>query len=288
MKGLRYIVLIGLFVSSFAAAQKVSLNVSKQGILLGEQFTVALKVFVPAGKEIQWFQVDSIPHFEIIDKSKIDSLKEGTDLILQQKLVLTSWDSGSRILPPFILPNTSERTQPVKIEVSYTSPWDPNKDYNPVKDIIEVEKPERTTWYWYVIGALLLLLLFILLFPKGKKPKEKKRVVVNAYDKAISELKILQQTIDTKDYKEWFTALINILRNYLYHKRDFELHTKTSDYLVVYLSKENLDKTFQNDLLQILRLSDVVKFAKYEPTLIQKEESLQTIKKTIQTIEGKA
>jgi hypothetical protein len=288
MKTVRYIFFISLLITSFASAQQVSINVSKQRILLGEPFTISLKVFAPAGKNIQWFKIDSIPHFEILERSKVDSLREGNDFIIQQNLILTSWDSGSRILPPLILPNSNSRTQPIKIEVAFTSPWDPNKDYNPVKDIIDVQQPERTTWYWFVIAALFLLLLLILIFPKNKKPKQKKKVVVNAYDIAMKELKELQQRADSAQNKEWYTALINVFRNYLYHKKDIESHAKTSDDLAVLLRKENLDTGFQSQLLQTLRLSDAVKFAKYEASTEQKEESIQTIKKAIQTIEGKA
>lgn len=286
MKNLRHIVLILFLAPLFAAGQQLSLSVSKQRILLGEPFTVSLKVFAPSGVKVQWLQIDSIPHFEILDRSKIDSLREGNDFIIQQNYTLTSWDSGSMVLPPFQLPGTAQRTKPVRIEVAYTSPWDPNKDYNPVKDIIEVEKPERTTWYWYVALGLLLLLILILIFPRDKKPKPKKKIVVNAYDQAMKELASLEQKTEAPN-KEWYTSLVDVLRNYIYYKKDIETHSKTSDELSIVLHKENMGATLESQVLQTLRLSDAVKFARYDASRVQKEESLQTIKKAIQTLEGK-
>lgn len=274
--------------SSLLYAQRVvvSAEVDKQRILIGEPIQLTLKGIVPSGADVEWFKVDSFPHFEIMQRSKIDSQLNGNELVLKQVLTITSWDSGSRQLPAFFMAR-SNRTKPIPVEVGYT-PFDPKQDYHDVKDILDVAGAERTTWYWYLAGAILLLLLALLLFPGRKKKTAPAGFVPDEgiYKTSLARLEKLKQQGGTEP-KLFHTELINIFRDYLHKRKNIQSHAKTTDDLGVQLNALQLPAEKYKQVLQTLRLSDLVKFARYQSTPAEQQASLEIIKESIIEIENK-
>lgn len=269
----------------FAAAQriKVQAEVTRQEILIGEQFQLRLTATAPAAQNIRWFDFKMIPHFEILSRSKIDTQLNGKIKTLQQTLTMTSWDSGRWQLPAFSLPG-SNRTRPIPITISF-SPFDPKQDYHDVKDILPAPQQNRITWYWYVIGLVLLGILLWLLFP-GKKKKKEVVLSESAYKKALHELDILNKKAQTEtDPKFFYTSLIHIFREYLYHRKGIQSFSKTTDDLGRQIGSLSLPADQYQQVLETLQMSDFVKFAKYRPAPSENQESFQTIKKAIVTIE---
>ena len=50
-------------------------------------------------KLIRFFQLDSLPHFEFLNKQKIDTTNTGTGTVLSQVIRITSFDSGHWVIP---------------------------------------------------------------------------------------------------------------------------------------------------------------------------------------------
>ena len=273
-----------LFISLNSVGQKkiVSASVDRTSIFIGEQIKLTLETDLSEGS---FAEIDSIPHFEILEKSKIDSQVSNNKISLKQTYTITSFDSGKWVLT---LNDFQLKTKPISINVTF-SPFDPKQEYHDIKDIIPVQKPKRTTWYWYLVGAALLLILILLFFPKGKK--EKKVVIENkdAYKNALTELENLRKERSfEKDPKVYYTQLIQVFRKYLSQRKGIQSHTKTTDDLAVQIKSLNINGNGYTNLLQTLRLSDAVKFAKFNPDVSTNETSLNTIKESIQQIEGKA
>ncbi|MBD0332854.1 MAG: hypothetical protein ICV66_09370 [Chitinophagaceae bacterium] len=262
----------------------MSASVNKQRILIGEQFQLTLEATFLKNQKYSWFRIDTIPHFEILSKAKIDTTSDGNQLKLSQQLTLTSWDSGKWQIPAFSL--SSLRTKPLTITVAFSSPFDPNQPYHDIKDILEVERPIRTTWYWYLIGAVLLLLLFILLFPRRKKGN-KEVLKEDAYKYAMKQLKNLEQRgFSFHDPKDFYTELVLIFRTYLHQRKNIQSFYKTTDDLAVQIGQLNLAPDLYKELLQTLRSSDMVKFAKFQPQQSDNQQSFEVIKNSIVAIEN--
>src|ERR671929_972963 len=106
MKGWIYVISFFLIVSttSFAQSSAVTATTDKQKILIAEYLRLNLKAVFPRNQPIKWFTFDTLPHFEVLNKSKIDSQLNGSSIQLQQTYLLTSWDSGRWQLPSFHLP----------------------------------------------------------------------------------------------------------------------------------------------------------------------------------------
>ena len=143
MTGRIITILFFLFYTKVGLTQKTNATatVDRAQILIGEPFTLTIEATVPnAG---YWPAIDTLPHFEIM-QSKIDSQQNGEGLQIRHTLTLTSWDSGKWNIPPFIIRGLN-RTKPIPITVSFSSPFDPNQEYHDVKDIMEGERPARET-----------------------------------------------------------------------------------------------------------------------------------------------
>lgn len=283
MKGFILLVLIS-FISFSVTAQKVTATADKQKILIGEQFNLKLQANFDKNEPLDFFDVDSISRFEILDKSEIDTSNFNDGLALIQNLTMTSWDSGKIQIAPFVLGRY--QTKPLVIDVAYSPhPFDTTKPYHDIHDILEVKHPIESTWYWYLIGLLVLILLFLLFFPKGK-PRAKGEFVSDegAYKRALKKLDALQKKTDV-DRKLFYTELIQVFREYLHKRKNIYSFSKTTEDLSAQIEKLNMDKDQYQQLVQTLLLSDFVKYAKYQPTKEENQTSVNDIRESIVVIE---
>jgi LPXTG-motif cell wall-anchored protein len=284
-----FIGLLLLLCGSVLCAQKnspVIASTDKSKILLGEQFDIVIGARFTSEATLSFFNIDSLPHFEIVQKTKIDTERTDNNIVLTQKITLTSFDSGRWQIPPIPLPGTQLKTKPITINVVFTSPFDPNQEYHDVKDILSVKKPTESQWYWYLIGGILLLLLFVLLFPRKKKNPNEIKLDANAYRTAIADLQNLKKEhLAEKDIKAFYVRLVDVFRTYLNKGKGLQSFSKTTDDLSMQVLDLNLTSDIYNELVQTLRLSDAVKYAKFAPNAEESNHSMETIRKTIDAIE---
>lgn len=276
-----------LFAAGISAQTGITVNasVNKKRILIGEHVQLTFRADIPENEPIGFFTIDSIPHFEFLEKQKIDTSNTSSGTILTQVIRITSFDSGHWVIPSFYFAD-SIRTDSIPMDVVF-SDFDPKQDYHDIKDVIDVEvKKEQPWWWWYAAGGGLLILLLLLYFLLRKKKKPaivKLELPVDPYEDALKQLEQAQK--NKKDSKVYYTTLVDIFRQYIHRKKDIHSGQKTTDDLIIQLrdldvSKENFDK-----LAQALRLSDFVKFAKYQPDETDDKNMLETIRQSIMTIE---
>ena len=171
------------------------------------------------------------------------------------------------------------------IDVGFT-PFDSAQDYHDVKDIMEVGKPKKATWYWYLVGAVLLLFVFLLLFP-NKKKKVGSEVFISdlgIYKTSLYRLEQLQKNPDAEP-KGFYTELVSIFRDYLHKRIGIQSYSKTTDDIGVQIGSLGLQDQTYRLLLQTLGMTDLVKYARYESLQSEKTEALQIIKENIVAIE---
>ena len=275
------LILFSFFFVHTLQAQDVRLTLDRTRILIGEQMNMDIEADFKTGP-VSWITLDSLPHFEILDRSKIDTIRKGDLLQLHQRFLLTSWDSGRWQLAPIALGAT--KTKPVTIDVAF-SKMDPNQDYHDVKDILGMKQPEVSTWYWYLIFIGVLIILFLLFFPKEKKKEEAGFVPdEGAYKAALRKLEQLK-TADIKDNKQLYTELIQIFREYLEKRKNIRSFSKTTDDLSLQISELSLPRDQFSELVQMLRLSDLVKFAQFQPAREENRQSIQVAEENIMLIE---
>jgi hypothetical protein len=276
------------FVIVSHSQNKISIraNVDKNHIVIGEQIHLNLEADFPLHEPMRFFLIDSIPHFEILDRRKIDTMDNNEGIKLSQALTLTSFDSGHWVIPALELPGDKPLfTDSIPMDIGF-SPFDPNQDYHDIKDVIDVQaqKKKKEDWYWYVIASVVLVAAIVyFLLRKKKKPTVSKVLPVDPFTEAKQELEKLQR--ENLPAKLFYTRLVDIFRLYVLRRKEIASLQKTTDDLVVQLRSLKLPENDFNKLAQMLRMSDFVKFAKYEPSDTDKQESFKIIKSSIETIQ---
>ena len=284
---------VSIIISFFSFSQTkivAQAAVDRNKIVIGEPVLFSIQVTIPSGQPLHFFEIDTIPHFEFLKKEKVDTAVGNNTITLKQVFNITSFDSGHWVIPSFVLPGTKKvRSDSIGMDVGF-APFDRDKDYNDVKDIIDVnpEEPDNS-WYWYAAGAALVFVILMIYLLTRKKPKTKVTVqpAVDPYAQAMKELQQLQkENLPAKEeIKMYYSKLVDIFRLYIFHKKQLQSLQKTTDHLVVQMKSLNLNEERFNQLAQALRLSDFVKFAKYIPGDEDNRAAFEAIKKSIEEIE---
>ena len=282
------ITIVAVFIAVCGVAQSkttVKATIDKSQILIGEPIRLTLEADIPENEAIRFFQFDSLPHFEFLDKQKIDTSNTGRGTVLLQVIQITSFDSGHWVIPSFRL-GENIATDTLPVEVRFSS-FNPEQPYHDIKDIIEVtpkEEKKKEKWWQLVAGAALLLILLVLLFRKKKKPVvQVVKQPVDPYKEAIKQLEKLQE--EKPEAKQYYSRLVDIFREYIAAKKGIHSLQATTNDFVVQLKSLNLPGEQFNDLAQSLRLGDFVKFAKYIPSPEDDKNTFSTIYGSIQHIE---
>ena len=270
----------------------VKATVNKNAILIGEPVQLTLEVKVPLGTDISWFSQDSIPHFEFVEKGRLDSLLTNDIKSFRQDIILTSFDSGTQVIPPMrlLVNGTTYQTDSANIEVSF-SKYDPGKDYHDIKDIVDIQNPYAKYIPWAVAGITLLSLIVAVYFIQKKQftkavAEEKAVSKLSPYDEAIKSLAELkkQQLAKNGQVKLYYTRLNDILRQFMLRKLQVASMVKTNDELVLQLRQLNISNEQFSQLAQALRMSDFVKFAKYLPDEKNNEENFSIIQSSVELL----
>jgi hypothetical protein len=268
-----------------AAAQgnmQIKTSVDKNKILIGEPLKFTVEVTVPSNYNGRLPVVDSIEHFEFLQPVQTDSFFEANSKALKTVYTLTSFDSGHWVIPSFTL-NAKIKSDTILVDVSF-SPFNPEQEYHDIKDIIEVKPEEKKDWLWYAVaGTVLILLLIYFLLRKKQQPVPVAAPALNAYEEAVKQLaELKKQNLAGKDFH---TRLVEIFKLYVLRKKNILTLQKTTDDLVMQLRTAMADKDKYSQVQQVLRLSDFVKFAKYQSTDEDDATAFETIKNIIQYLE---
>jgi len=289
------ITLVFLIVCFSLSAQGIRSSVDKNTILIGERVTYTLAVDLPSPEYTVSINIpDSIPHFEILEKNGGNGKDKDGNIVWQQKIVFTSFDSGSFIFPGLLYRinhlNTASQTlstNQVKIEVGYML-LDKGGLPRDIKSILNVEFVD---WFWAYIAVGILLLLIILFFVWRYFRKKKKVVVpVNtkgAYEEALLALEDLKKANEQRSLgvKEYHTKLADILRNYYGRTVNQNFSNKTTQEILMKLKSHELKAETASHATEALATGDAVKFAKYNSSYTENEAALNYLKIAIEEIE---
>ncbi len=284
-----------LFACFSLSAQAIRSSVDKNAILIGERITYTLTVDLPSPEYTVSINIpDSIPHFEILEKNGGNGKDQKGNFVWQQKIVFTSFDSGSFTFPGLTYRinrlNTASQplsTNQVKIEVGYM-PLDEGGLPRDIKSILNVEFID---WFWIYVGAGILLLLVILFFV-WRYFRKKKKVVApisakGAYEEALLALEDLKKANEQRSLgvKEYHTRLADVLRSYYGRTVNQNFSNKTTQEILMKLKSHELKAETASHATEALATGDAVKFAKYNSSYTENEAALNYLKTVIEEIE---
>lgn len=274
-----------LFLAVAANAQRIkaTASIDSTNILLGDQVKLFLEIDYPKNVEVTFPNLPDtlIDHIEILDQSEIDTfgLDDENFQKLIQSFLITSFDSGSYHIPPFwfkidldgridSIPTNGVTLNVYSMAIDTTrGPTDIKYPYDAPVTLKEVIP--------YILGIILIaaILFFIFyaikrkrnnkpIFVIPKKPKEPAYIVALRELDRIKHEKIWQQG----KTKQYYSEVTETLRKYIEDRFEIQAMEQTSDETIESFRKQKgllKDKSF-NNLSQILKLADLVKFAKYQ------------------------
>lgn len=282
----------------FSSAQKLTASANKIKVEIGEpvEVTYQLNDFDTKLYNINyWVNLsDTFNHLELLQTLKTDTLSSNQLFKIVQKYQVTGFEAGNWQIPSIKIAIENKQTKVVDTITTIDLPLQviaadasALKDFNDIKPIEEVEG--NTNWFLIgsIIIALLILAITIVVFNRKRKPIIKPAVVDNntllktlqAIDTLVSK-----QLIQQQQHKQFYVELIDICRQF----SDTVLHQQTkyatTDEYMLQVKGWVGAETIQTKYFQLLRLADVVKFAKYIPNDVMSENAITTAKEMVNTL----
>jgi len=263
---------------------KATASIDSTNILLGDQVKLFLEIDHPKNVDIEFPQVPDtlLEKIEVLNRSGIDTFEHDDESFQKQiqSYLITSFDSGTYRIPPYwfkldldghidSVPSNGVTLRVHSIPIDTTrGPTDIKMPYDAPLTLKEVTP--------YILGIILIgaILFFILysikrkkqnkpIFTLPKKPKEPAHIIALRELDRIKSEKLWQKG----KTKQFYSEVTEALREYIEDRFEIQAMEQTSDETIErFRARPGLlkDKTFEN-LSQILKLADLVKFAKYKP-----------------------
>jgi flagellar basal body-associated protein FliL len=263
-------------ISSFS--QQVKIATDTTSIQIGEELRLKLSVEVEQTDLVVFPEAKAMGLLEVIASYKIDTLKNSKTYILNKEYGLTQFDSGHYVIPQQKININGKmfNSDSLQVEIRDVVVDTTKQKLYDIKPVIEVEKPSEgfPMWIMYVIIGLLVLagILYVLFFRKSKAEREAEQKLP-PYEDAIQHLIALDnnELLANHEYKKYYSELTDVLKRYLDEKVYDNALESTSDELIEKLEllrdsgKLPISKEILSELTNVLRTSDLVKFAKSQP-----------------------
>lgn len=288
------LLLIIPFISALdTKAQSISVEAGIDSTMLwiGQQAKLSFRVDQTPEMQVQFpYFSDTIPGgLDIVEPVKIDSThnSEGR-LIIKHDYVVTAFEDSLLYIPsmPFVVGDDTVWSNSLSLKV--VQPFELDMESNTIADIKPVYKP-RFNWKAFFFWTLLILLviaLVVIIFIFVRKYIQKKPIF-ETDDKLpdlppyVVALAALNKIKDEKLWqqgrlKEYFTELTDTIRQYVDGVYGVNAMEMTSDEILSSLAfMRREQKESYAKLQDILKLSDLVKFAKWKPLPNESEQALK-------------
>lgn len=284
-------------VSGAAIGQNADAVIDRNEILIGEQAVISLSYRVDKNNipdvDFPVFKDTLVTDVEVLSTSKIDTLKTGegiSETRLEQKLVITSFDSGYYAIPPFEFKvNGSVEKSPAFLLTVQSVEIDTTAGIKGEKPIysIDLSPMDYVKAYWHygagVAGLVALAVIAFLLFKRYKaRPSTPKAPVaqeptISPYDKAMRDLmKIKKEKIYLNGkVKDFHVGITDSLRDYIEGVFEIQAHEYTSKQILDALRYAGIEEKQRAQLRTILLRADLVKFAKEIPETSDNENAIE-------------
>ncbi len=291
-KGLLFIAI--LIISTVASAQVDTTRVSRlsrDSILIGDQVELILDLQMNEGEGflIAAQSEQLVPGVETIKGMTVDtvSLKKGK-IDIQAHMTITSFDSGSYVLPPMLalIQNSKGEIDSLlyrgpELYVN-TIPIDTaTYEIKDIKGQIGYPLTFKEILPWLLLALLLAALVYLIIrLVKARrnnltlfgKPVQKDP----AHIVALRDLeKIRKQKLwQNNKQKQFYTAVTDTLRYYISERFGIVTMERPSGEMLEDLKKQDIEGGTYDKIEKLFGRADLVKFAKYEATAEENEETI--------------
>ena len=267
-----------------------SSSLSRDSILVGEQVVWNTVFALPLERELlfapyaQVVEAEKAP-IDVVHDLKLDtlSIKNGIQEI-QARLLITSFDSGYYKLPLMVAYTPQGDTIYLDspfLDVTNIQIDTANFVMHPIKGQKGYPLTFKEVLPWILL-ALFVAALAYLLYRYIKYRRENRDffgkpivkdpphiVALRALDKLHNE-KLWQNGKE----KLFYTGITDTLREYIENRYGVNAMEKTSSEIMQSIADKQIDQKNYNELDELLKTADLVKFAKYVPQIHENEEAI--------------
>lgn len=290
----------------WVVAQEVAAHsvVDTNKIFIGKPVQLTIQLSQPKNLNIDWpLIIDSVGGMEIWKYTPPDTMQvEDENVLLRsQTFLITSYDSGSYIIPPVVFkykPKGSEteisiETDPIRIDV-FTVPVDTTMDIRDIRNVEEAPFDWKMIMWGVLAFHALLLVIALLVWALRKKSTVNDPVQKGDLFQTPPHLVALEALGQLEEdrvwqegrVKEYYTRLTDILRTYMDGRWKLSTFELTSDEILSTSIVQQLELTQKEELERVLRLADLVKFAKWQAIPSENEWAMQLSRKFVTDTAG--
>lgn len=289
------IILIALAAHAWADEKpliEVKAQVDTASITIGDHITYS--IIIDRRKDVRIIQPGqgiNLGMFEIKDYNFHKPVQKGNRIIERYDYVISVYDTGKFVIPPYplayFLSDTASKPNIIQapaitIYVKSLLKGEKKHELKDIKPPLEIPFNYR---FWLMIGGIVLLALILLYiaYRLWKRKQERGYIFTPppppppAHERALKALRELYASglLDKKQYKEFFSRLSEIMRDYLEGRYYIQALEETTMEILHDVQDVLEDESLQNYLKDILTVSDLIKFAKYIP----QQDEIERIKK---------
>lgn len=298
-----------LSVSAQAYVGEVRAAIDTPYVIVGIPRVLHLEVSVPKDASITWPNLQKQGGIRAVDMEHSEQsylLEFGPDtnfsvdtlavndatITFEQNLQFFAFDSAAMVIKPipFVVNGTDTLYSEVlalNCDQPFESIGDAPESMQGIKDILEPPFVwwDYLRWVVYSIGILLILALigaaiYYLIRHYSKNGETKPQIAPEelqpAHVVAMNALLDLEQKHlwEGGHFKEYHTELTDILRHYLERRYQIKALESTTDEIMSELVELQIhQKSSYNNLQSVLKMADLVKFAKYQPAVEENQIS---------------
>jgi len=271
---------------AFPSSIEISASVDRDTINVGDVIEYTITVKALEGVKVDFSEKGlKMGDFELLGFSKSDQEEVDGKTKTDYKCRISVYNTGDFEIPPVELKYTDKdnkvktvRTEkPIKIEVKTILPEDA-QDIQDIKPPRDIESPFPYRLLYYLIGILILLVILILiglwLYRRRKSsPGEKPFLPLLSPEeeahRAMDEL-LKTKLLDEGNLKDFYIKLSDILRRYLERRFTIMTFEKTTEEIMEQMERRvKDDSAVSHKLNPVLREFDLVKFAKWRPSVTE-------------------
>lgn len=277
----------------------VHVRVDPNQLSIAELLTLQLEATVEDGYSVRMPAIDQVlQHFGIVDWDNLgDRLGQNNQLTKTMQYRLEPFLSGDYELPAFIFafydvndPNKVHELESDPIPVTVTSLLGEDRANLTIADIetvVEIPRPPLPWWVWaLVLGGLLgIAAVAVFLTLRRKKVAALVRILKPAHEVAYARLQALveRDLIGKGHIKLFYEEISHILRHYIEDR--FKLHAPertTEEFLQELYEDKTWSGPEKDTLGDFLQHCDLVKFATYQPTTEEIQQTFDQVKTLIE------
>lgn len=280
---LLFLILFQLFNTLSFAQVSTAAEINKNEIRIGELIELKLSITIPKTLQNEpyifpEFKDTITKQIEIVEISKIDTIIQNDNFIIQRKIKISAYDSGQFVLPPLKFISKKDTSKSISTNslliTVHTVPTDTAE--TSVKDIKPLFE-EKFDIKWYLpliikisIGILLLAAVIFAIYwytKKKKKPAAENKPKLPPHIIALEKLNKIKTEEIWKEgkIKDYYSAVSDTVREYIEGRYKIPALEQTSFETLQSLKYKAIATSTREKLNYIFEISDLVKFAKLTP-----------------------